>query len=214
MSSCSLAQQLTNQMLLSDWALLYPVITGKVTSLAPGPRGTLRVSVSIIKTYKAGRLTITQVGETMSVRLVSQCKKCPLLRRGTCFSETHTPDRSITWHWSNSLLFTFLSDRSQLHYHGSSGWRGTWHPGPWCIHSSLQSPTSETIDEYQQPALLASLPRPGHDTDISDTHKSRIFTVKYTSIEEKHCSKTSRHFYPTLNANTLFYSNTYQTLCL
>ncbi|XP_034462765.1 procollagen C-endopeptidase enhancer a [Hippoglossus hippoglossus] len=58
------------------------VMTGKVTSLAPGPRGTVRVSVSIIKTYKAGRLTITQVGETMSVRLVSQCKKCPLLRRG------------------------------------------------------------------------------------------------------------------------------------
>lgn len=58
------------------------VITGTVTSLAPGPRGTLFVSVSIIKAYKAGRLTITQVGETMSVKLVSQCKKCPLLRRG------------------------------------------------------------------------------------------------------------------------------------
>ncbi|XP_044077095.1 procollagen C-endopeptidase enhancer a [Siniperca chuatsi] len=58
------------------------VITGKVTSLAPGPRGTLLVSVSLIKAYKAGRLTITQVGETMSVKLVSQCKKCPLLRRG------------------------------------------------------------------------------------------------------------------------------------
>lgn len=58
------------------------VITGKVTSLAPGPRGTLHISVSLIKAYKQGRLTITQVGETMSVKLVSQCKKCPLLRRG------------------------------------------------------------------------------------------------------------------------------------
>uniref|UniRef100_UPI0037E9BB90 procollagen C-endopeptidase enhancer a n=1 Tax=Semicossyphus pulcher TaxID=241346 RepID=UPI0037E9BB90 len=58
------------------------VITGKVSSLAPGPRGTLSVSISLIKAYKAGRLTITQVGETMSVKLVSQCKKCPLLRRG------------------------------------------------------------------------------------------------------------------------------------
>ncbi|XP_078122399.1 procollagen C-endopeptidase enhancer a [Sander vitreus] len=58
------------------------VITGKVNSLAPGPRGTLFVSISLIKVYKAGRLTITQVGETMSVKLVSQCKKCPLLRRG------------------------------------------------------------------------------------------------------------------------------------
>ncbi|XP_019714389.1 procollagen C-endopeptidase enhancer a [Hippocampus comes] len=58
------------------------VITGKVTSLAPGPRGTLLIGVSLIRTYKAGRLSITQVGETMSVRLVSQCRKCPLLRRG------------------------------------------------------------------------------------------------------------------------------------
>ncbi|KAM9333724.1 procollagen C-endopeptidase enhancer a [Pholidichthys leucotaenia] len=58
------------------------VITGKVSSLAPGPRGTLHITVSLIKTYKAGRLIITQVGETMSVKLVSQCKKCPLLRRG------------------------------------------------------------------------------------------------------------------------------------
>lgn len=58
------------------------VITGKVTSLAPGPHGTLHISISLIKAYKAGRLTIAQVGETMSVKLVSQCKKCPLLRRG------------------------------------------------------------------------------------------------------------------------------------
>ncbi|CAJ1064311.1 procollagen C-endopeptidase enhancer a [Xyrichtys novacula] len=58
------------------------VITGKVSSLAPGPRGTLVINVSLIKAYKAGRLTITQVGETMSVKLVSLCKKCPLLRRG------------------------------------------------------------------------------------------------------------------------------------
>ncbi|XP_034746288.1 procollagen C-endopeptidase enhancer a [Etheostoma cragini] len=58
------------------------VITGKVSSLAPGPRGTVLVSISLLKAYKPGRLTITQVGETMSVKLVSQCKKCPLLRRG------------------------------------------------------------------------------------------------------------------------------------
>ncbi|XP_071771334.2 procollagen C-endopeptidase enhancer a [Centroberyx gerrardi] len=58
------------------------VVTGKVTALTPGPRGTVHVSVSLIKAYKAGRLTITQVGEAMSVKLLSQCKKCPLLRRG------------------------------------------------------------------------------------------------------------------------------------
>ncbi|XP_038564497.1 procollagen C-endopeptidase enhancer a [Micropterus salmoides] len=60
------------------------VITGKVTSMANGPRGTI-ISVSLIKAYKAGRLTITQVGETMSVKLVSLCKKCPLLRKGINF---------------------------------------------------------------------------------------------------------------------------------
>ncbi|XP_076024928.1 procollagen C-endopeptidase enhancer a [Genypterus blacodes] len=58
------------------------VLTGTVTSMSPGPRGTVNVNISIIKAYKAGRLTITQVGEAMSVRLLSQCKKCPLLRRG------------------------------------------------------------------------------------------------------------------------------------
>ncbi|XP_041656635.1 procollagen C-endopeptidase enhancer a [Cheilinus undulatus] len=58
------------------------VITGKVSSMSPGPRGTLSLNISLIKAYKAGRLTITQVGQTMSVKLVSQCKKCPLLRRG------------------------------------------------------------------------------------------------------------------------------------
>ncbi|XP_056140796.1 procollagen C-endopeptidase enhancer a [Lampris incognitus] len=58
------------------------VITGKVSALSPGPRGTVHISISLIKAYKAGRLTITQAGEAMSVKLVSQCKKCPLLRRG------------------------------------------------------------------------------------------------------------------------------------
>ena len=66
----------------------FQVLTGKVTSLSPGPRGTLNVHVSLIKAYKAGRLTITQVGETMSVKLVSQCKKCPLFRRGTTVLDT------------------------------------------------------------------------------------------------------------------------------
>lgn len=82
-----------NKVLCADWALPLPVLTGKVTSLAPGPRGTLIVSVSIIKTYKAGRLTITQVGETMSVKLMSQCKKCPVLRKGKFDLHTHATDR-------------------------------------------------------------------------------------------------------------------------
>uniref|UniRef100_A0A673KM48 Procollagen C-endopeptidase enhancer 2-like n=2 Tax=Sinocyclocheilus rhinocerous TaxID=307959 RepID=A0A673KM48_9TELE len=58
------------------------VITGKLTALTPGPSGSMQATVSLIKAYKTGSLTITQAGETMSVKLVMPCKKCPLLRRG------------------------------------------------------------------------------------------------------------------------------------
>ncbi|KAJ8387896.1 hypothetical protein AAFF_G00149310 [Aldrovandia affinis] len=58
------------------------VITGKVTTVTPGLQGSVHVSVLLIKAYKAGRLTITQAGQAMSVKLVSTCKKCPVLRRG------------------------------------------------------------------------------------------------------------------------------------
>ncbi|XP_051972107.1 procollagen C-endopeptidase enhancer 2-like [Xyrauchen texanus] len=58
------------------------VITGMLMSLTPGPKGSLQATVSLIKAYKIGSLTITQAGETMSVKLVIPCKKCPFLRRG------------------------------------------------------------------------------------------------------------------------------------
>lgn len=93
-------QQVTNQALFSDSSFLFPVITGKVTSLAPGPRGTLIIGVSLIKAYKADRLTITQVGEAMSVKLVSQCKKCPVLRRGRN---------------SSTLCLLYIHNRSVVH---------------------------------------------------------------------------------------------------
>lgn len=82
------------------------VLTGTVTSLANGPRGTLIVTVTIIRTYKAGRLTITQVGEAMSVKLVSQCRKCPLLRRG--MHSLVLLVRSIRSDGSPTNLFIFL----------------------------------------------------------------------------------------------------------
>lgn len=75
-------EQAAIEPLCSDWAPVFPVIIGKVTSVTPGPRGTLNINVALIKTYKAGQLSITQAGESMSVKLVSQCRKCPLLRRG------------------------------------------------------------------------------------------------------------------------------------
>ncbi|KAG7322698.1 hypothetical protein KOW79_014044 [Hemibagrus wyckioides] len=61
------------------------VITGTVTALIPAPQGRLIATVSIVKAYKAGGLTITQAGETMTVKLVLMCRTCPVLRRGQNF---------------------------------------------------------------------------------------------------------------------------------
>ncbi|KAM8897360.1 procollagen C-endopeptidase enhancer a [Spinachia spinachia] len=57
------------------------VVTGKVTSLAR-LRGSVRVGISLIRAYKAGGLTMTPVGETVSVELLSQCRNCPFLSKG------------------------------------------------------------------------------------------------------------------------------------
>ncbi|KAF5889720.1 procollagen C-endopeptidase enhancer 2-like, partial [Clarias magur] len=57
------------------------VITGRVMGLSPAPQGRLVAHVSIIKAYKTGGLTITQTGETMTVKLVLMCKNCPAIRR-------------------------------------------------------------------------------------------------------------------------------------
>ncbi|KAL6118538.1 pcolce [Pungitius sinensis] len=58
------------------------VITGKVTSLTSGPRGSATVEVSVIKAYKAGGLNIAKSGPIMSVTLSSTCKRCPGLIKG------------------------------------------------------------------------------------------------------------------------------------
>ncbi|KAK9524779.1 hypothetical protein VZT92_017147 [Zoarces viviparus] len=58
------------------------VITGKVTSLTTGPRGSATVEVFLIKAYKAGRLNITKSGPIISVTLTSTCKRCPGLIKG------------------------------------------------------------------------------------------------------------------------------------
>ncbi|XP_030285612.1 procollagen C-endopeptidase enhancer b [Sparus aurata] len=58
------------------------VITGKVTSLTTGQRGSATIEVSVIKAYKAGQLNITKSGPIMSVILTSTCKRCPGLIKG------------------------------------------------------------------------------------------------------------------------------------
>ncbi|KAJ8282899.1 hypothetical protein COCON_G00054180 [Conger conger] len=68
------------------------VITGKVTALAPGSRGSVHVSVTLLKAFKAGRLSLAQTGKSTSVKLLSTCKNCPLLRRGMTYILTGLVD--------------------------------------------------------------------------------------------------------------------------
>ncbi|CAL1590888.1 unnamed protein product [Knipowitschia caucasica] len=58
------------------------VITGKVTSVTLGPRGSATVEVFLIKAYKSGALNITKSGPVMSVTLQSTCKRCPGIIKG------------------------------------------------------------------------------------------------------------------------------------
>ncbi|XP_058250284.1 procollagen C-endopeptidase enhancer b isoform X2 [Hemibagrus wyckioides] len=58
------------------------VLSGKVTSVNPGPRGSVEVDVYIMKTYKAGKLKITKRGPIISVSLSVPCPKCPVLQKG------------------------------------------------------------------------------------------------------------------------------------
>ncbi|XP_072315304.1 procollagen C-endopeptidase enhancer b [Eucyclogobius newberryi] len=58
------------------------VITGKVTSVTMGPRGSATVEVFLIKAYKPGQLNVTKSGPVMSVTLHSTCKRCPGIIKG------------------------------------------------------------------------------------------------------------------------------------
>ncbi|XP_061664567.1 procollagen C-endopeptidase enhancer 2-like [Syngnathoides biaculeatus] len=58
------------------------VVTGKVTNVIPGPRGSATVEVSVIKAYKTGKLKITKAGPAATVKLISTCKRCPGLTKG------------------------------------------------------------------------------------------------------------------------------------
>lgn len=58
------------------------VITGTVTESSLASQGRLVATVSIIKAYKDGGLTINQVGKTMTVKMVLNCRTCPVIRRG------------------------------------------------------------------------------------------------------------------------------------
>ncbi|XP_071316098.1 procollagen C-endopeptidase enhancer b [Trachinotus anak] len=83
------------------------VITGKITSLTTGPRGSAAVEVSLIKAYKTGRLNITKTGPSMSVTLTSTCKRCPGLSKGLNYVLMGKVDTQGNGHLSPSS-FTLL----------------------------------------------------------------------------------------------------------
>ncbi|XP_069375307.1 procollagen C-endopeptidase enhancer b [Paralichthys olivaceus] len=83
------------------------VITGKVTSLTAGPRGSATIEVSLIKAYKTGRLNIAKAGPVTSVKLTSTCKRCPGLNQGQNFVLMGKVDAQGNGHLSPSS-FTLL----------------------------------------------------------------------------------------------------------
>ncbi|XP_058479827.1 procollagen C-endopeptidase enhancer b [Solea solea] len=58
------------------------VITGRITSVTAGQRGSAKVEVALIKAYKTGRLNVATSGPATSVTLTSTCKRCPGLSKG------------------------------------------------------------------------------------------------------------------------------------
>ncbi|XP_031605202.2 procollagen C-endopeptidase enhancer b [Oreochromis aureus] len=83
------------------------VITGKVTSIDPGPRGSATIEVSLIKAYKTGSLTVTKSGPAKTVTLTSTCKKCPGLIKGRNYVLMGKVDAEGNGHLSPSS-FTLL----------------------------------------------------------------------------------------------------------
>ncbi|GCB63458.1 hypothetical protein scyTo_0004424 [Scyliorhinus torazame] len=57
------------------------VITGTVIT-AVTRNGSIHTTISIINIYKEGTVAIQQAGKNMSVRIISVCKKCPIIKRG------------------------------------------------------------------------------------------------------------------------------------
>ncbi|XP_056410151.1 procollagen C-endopeptidase enhancer 1 [Hyla sarda] len=62
------------------------VLTGTVKTLVKGEvEGTLLASVNVIQTYKTGELSVQEAGKTMSVQVINECPKCPILKKGASY---------------------------------------------------------------------------------------------------------------------------------
>ncbi|XP_067897650.1 procollagen C-endopeptidase enhancer 2b isoform X2 [Heterodontus francisci] len=57
------------------------MLTGTVIT-AVTRNGSIHTTISIINIYKEGTVAIQQAGKNMSVRIISVCKKCPIIKRG------------------------------------------------------------------------------------------------------------------------------------
>lgn len=83
------------------------VVTGKVTSVTPGPRGSAEVDVYIIKVHKKGQLKTTKRGPLMTVTITASCIKCPALRKGTqcSYNKQHLAAQILELFFSSSTSF-------------------------------------------------------------------------------------------------------------
>ncbi|XP_053574332.1 procollagen C-endopeptidase enhancer 1 [Bombina bombina] len=62
------------------------VVTGTVKSVVKGDiENTVLANINIINTYKVGDLTIQQAGKSMAIKIINECPKCPILKRGSSY---------------------------------------------------------------------------------------------------------------------------------
>ncbi|OCT90902.1 hypothetical protein XELAEV_18019519mg [Xenopus laevis] len=62
------------------------VVTGTVNALTQGDsEKSLLATVTIIKTYKVEGLSIQGSGKTMSIKVINECPKCPILKKGSSY---------------------------------------------------------------------------------------------------------------------------------
>uniref|UniRef100_A0A8C5LKY1 Procollagen C-endopeptidase enhancer n=1 Tax=Leptobrachium leishanense TaxID=445787 RepID=A0A8C5LKY1_9ANUR len=59
------------------------VVSGTVKTLVKGDEeNTLLATVNIINSYKVGDLSVQQAGKSMTIKVVNECPRCPILKRG------------------------------------------------------------------------------------------------------------------------------------
>ncbi|KAM8974011.1 procollagen C-endopeptidase enhancer 2-like [Pelodytes ibericus] len=59
------------------------VLSGTVKALVKGDvENTLLVTIDVMNSYKVGDLTIQQAGKSMTIKVISECPQCPILKRG------------------------------------------------------------------------------------------------------------------------------------